>query len=216
MKLCTKCNKEKPDDAFGTRKTRTGTSLKSHCKDCTNAKSRAAYAADPAATIARTTAWAAANPERRRAIARDSMAKRRREQPEAVREEYRRWATANPEAVAANDRRKRKANPELYRAVSRRSQSKRRATLADAFFEDVDHAAVWIEDKGICHLCGHAADPEDWHLDHVVPLAVGGAHSRRNVAVSHPSCNQSKNDRLTPSARGLLGAWSVTPEGHRP
>jgi 5-methylcytosine-specific restriction endonuclease McrA len=211
-KTCTKCKQEKPEEAFGTKKTRAGSVvLRSHCKACTNAKGRADYAADPAPTIARTTAYNKANPEKHREAARNSMAKRRREQPEAVREIHRRWAAANPEAVAENDRRKREQNPDLYRKIGRKKQATRRARVARAYFEDVDPGKIWVEDGGLCHLCGGQADSANWHLDHIIPLAMSGAHSRQNVAVSHPRCNQSKNDQYVPSARGLFGSWVLRP-----
>lgn len=76
--------------------------------------------------------------------------------------------------------------------------ARRRATAADAFVEHVDRSTVWLRDGGICHLCGQAADPSDWHLDHIVPLARGGQHSYTNTAVSHPRCNLSKGARLLP------------------
>lgn len=64
-----------------------------------------------------------------------------------------------------------------------------RARRAAVSVEDVDRAVVWARDGGRCHICGKLCDPDRWHLDHLVPLSVGGEHSYRNVAVSHPSCN---------------------------
>lgn len=90
--------------------------------------------------------------------------------------------------------------------------AERRATLARAWFEQVDRVKVWARDGGICHLCGLPAD-ESWQLDHVVPLAAGGAHSYQNAAVSHASCNAGKRDRHSRSARGLLGAFVLRPVG---
>ncbi len=211
-KKCTKCEKVKLVDQFGTRKLRSGKAgYKSHCRECTKSANRAAYAANPGPTIARTAARNKANLEAHRESARKSMAKRRAEQPEVVRGAYRRWYRNNPEAVAANDRQKRERNPELYREIGRATTARRRARLAGAYLEDVDHAAVWARDAGVCHLCGTLANAADWHLEHIVPLASGGAHSYQNTAVSHPHCNQSKNDRYVPSVLGLLGAYAVRP-----
>lgn len=87
----------------------------------------------------------------------------------------------------------------------------RRALKLKAFVEEVRRDVVWKEHDGACHLCGEPANPDDWHRDHVIPLARGGAESYANSAVSHPQCNQVKHDRMMPSALGLLGAYTITP-----
>jgi hypothetical protein len=47
-----------------------------------------------------------------------------------------------------------------------------------------------------CYLCGahvRAGDlPTTWHLDHLVPLAVGGAHSLSNLELACAVCNLAK------------------------
>jgi 5-methylcytosine-specific restriction endonuclease McrA len=51
---------------------------------------------------------------------------------------------------------------------------------------------VLERDEGICHICGAVVDENKWHLDHIVPISKGGAHSYTNVATSHPKCNLEK------------------------
>ncbi|MFI7607656.1 HNH endonuclease [Micromonospora sp. NPDC049366] len=53
-----------------------------------------------------------------------------------------------------------------------------------------------------CHLCGEPidydlphTDPMSFELDHVVPLARGGADHISNAAASHKACNRTKGDR---------------------
>lgn len=53
-------------------------------------------------------------------------------------------------------------------------------------------ATVWERDGGLCRICGLAAVEDDWHLDHIVPLACGGKHDYDNVGVTHPACNLRK------------------------
>lgn len=52
------------------------------------------------------------------------------------------------------------------------------------------------------HICRVPADPCDWHLDHVVPLAGGGEHSYANTAVSHPICNRKKGSKVSDQRLG--------------
>lgn len=72
----------------------------------------------------------------------------------------------------------------------------RKARRRDAFVEHVDRSILWARDDGVCHLCGEPANEADWHVDHVHPLSLGGEHSYANTAVSHPSCNQAKGNRV--------------------
>lgn len=62
--------------------------------------------------------------------------------------------------------------------------------------ERVYRSVVWERDGGVCHICHEPADPTNWHLEHVVPLARGGEHSYANTAVSHPACNLRKGTKL--------------------
>lgn len=102
------------------------------------------------------------------------------------------WADANRDRVN-----------ELNRAWARRNRDKvldgvhrRRARLMKAFVAKVDRESIWVRDAGICGICGSPADHDKWHLDHVLPLALGGSHEPANVQVTHPTCNLRKGARI--------------------
>jgi 5-methylcytosine-specific restriction endonuclease McrA len=52
----------------------------------------------------------------------------------------------------------------------------------------------WLErlKPGICHYCEKKFDPKSLTLDHVVPLARGGASTKGNVVPACPECNRDK------------------------
>jgi hypothetical protein len=102
------------------------------------------------------------------------------------------WYEANVAHVSDKMRDWRIENPEKSKAIYHRRYGRRQ----ENFVEDVDRDVVFARDEGLCGICGRPVDPQDWHLDHAIPLAAGGEHSYANVQVSHPRCNRRKGTRL--------------------
>jgi len=48
---------------------------------------------------------------------------------------------------------------------------------------------------GICHYCGKKFAPKELTMDHIVPLARGGASTKNNVVPACAQCNSSKKLR---------------------
>lgn len=122
----------------------------------------------------------------------EALSEERRERRRAADRAY---AKANRERINAAQRERRKMAPpsqpeDPARKAERRAR--RRARVKGARTERVYRAKVWARDGGICHICGEAADPARWDLEHVIPLCRGGEHSHANVRVSDPSCNRKK------------------------
>lgn len=79
----------------------------------------------------------------------------------------------------------------------------RRAAKAGVGSEGFEALEIYERDNWTCWICGGAAlrdapkgDPLGATLDHVVPLAKGGPHSRANVRCAHLECNLRKGDRI--------------------
>lgn len=89
------------------------------------------------------------------------------------------------------------AHPERVRALGRRVQLRRRARKAKAFVDDVDPRVVYLNAEGICGICREPIDPtKKWHVDHIVPLSKGGAHSYANTQPAHAACNHRKGAKV--------------------
>jgi 5-methylcytosine-specific restriction endonuclease McrA len=65
-----------------------------------------------------------------------------------------------------------------------------------------DRARI-ARDKPSCHICGKAidytlphTDPWSYVLDHVMPLAKGGADAISNKKAAHRECNSKKRARI--------------------
>lgn len=90
------------------------------------------------------------------------------------------------------------------KAGKRAARAKGKARKRAATVESVNPTRVFMRDGWLCHLCGGKTDrtrrgtyhPKAPELDHIVPLAKGGAHSYANTACAHRSCNAAKSDTI--------------------
>lgn len=107
-----------------------------------------------------------------------------------------RYRAENADRIRAGVARWEAENPARVRELKRNREQVRRARKLAAFVENVDVRVVYERDGGICGICLEFVEMEDFHLDHVIPLARGGEHSYANTQTSHGLCNIRKGDRL--------------------
>ena len=97
----------------------------------------------------------------------------------------------------------RETNPEAWQAQRARGRFKRRALEESAYVEDVYRREIMERDNWTCHLCTKKIPkdveyphPKYGSLDHLVPVSLGGEHSKRNIAAAHLRCNIIKGNRV--------------------
>lgn len=190
MKTCKRCQRTLPLDVFS-RNAAAKDGKQSYCRDCKREYAVEWYRNASPETKARHIALKRARRPKYRAKESASHKQWLLDNRERTREhDAKRRATVARKQWAADYWKKWKAaHPELVREYARRGQQARRARKIAAFVEHVAHDRVFKRDEGICGICELPADPADWHLDHIVPLALGGEHSYANVRVTHPKCN---------------------------
>jgi 5-methylcytosine-specific restriction endonuclease McrA len=136
------------------------------CVQCTLDKQR-----DPV-VVASKRAWAGKNKDRIRA---------------------QRAARYDPETASAKARKWAAANPERRRIISINYKARRRAHEADGDTTAVVAAWAAAAPK-FCHWCDTAC-PDNYHIDHYVPLAKGGKHRVTNLVIACGPCNLKKNSK---------------------
>lgn len=91
---------------------------------------------------------------------------------------------------------------EIAKVAHRGVKSRRRARLVGATLSPVSWLDVLIRDRWICAICGRKINrkvsvphPDAATIDHIIPLARGGAHSMANLQAAHFICNATKSDQ---------------------
>lgn len=118
---------------------------------------------------------------------RDRKAGKYREQQRRYNSEYRK----RPEVVIAR------------RAESKIRKHYNRAFVRGAAAEKIDPLEIFERDGWLCGLCGCKTpkgkrgtyDANAPELDHIVPIAAGGAHVRSNVQCACRACNMAKGKK---------------------
>lgn len=132
-------------------------------------------------------------------VASSEYARKRREQfPEKISETNQKWRAINRDRIKASKAKWDRENPTRRRYHS----SLRRARLRMATIGNMPKNIIEIlfnEQKGNCACCG--VPLVKYHLDHIHPLSKGGAHSKENVQLLTPRCNQRKYNKTSVSAK---------------
>lgn len=173
---------------------------RSHCAErlCSNgkclacvklenpARSRRRYAANPKKTLDRSRRWAKLNPAKVKA----KSVRWREANPEKWRESNRISKRANQQKYTDRQRADYALNPEKYRTVER----KRRAQMAGSggIHTADDLATIFSNQNGRCVYCRSDLTKTDRHVDHIMPLALGGSNGPENLQYLCRPCNQSK------------------------
>lgn len=56
-----------------------------------------------------------------------------------------------------------------------------------------ERAEIFNARNGKCHICGQKIHPQEkWDIEHIIPLALGGADSGDNLDLAHQSCHRDK------------------------
>lgn len=211
MKTCTKCGETKPLSEFYARRAR--------CKSCIKIESSAYAKANREKRTATNREWQSKNRDKVRA----SCNKWNAAHKDVTNGSSRRWRAANPDKVragkakynaenadriaasrakyyAANiDKSKAAyakwiaANPEARRIINQNRRARKRENggklskgLADKLF---------TLQRGKCACGCKQALGNDYHLDHIMPLSLGGTNTDNNIQLLRSKCNLQKNSK---------------------
>lgn len=103
------------------------------------------------------------------------------------------WKSENKERIASSNRKWQKENPEKISGHRRNRRAKRLMAEGCHTPEDID--AILFSQRGLCANCQSKlfkSGRQKFHVDHVMPLALGGSNWPENLQCLCPTCNLSK------------------------
>lgn len=232
VKSCAACHRDLPARDF-TVNNRTKSGLSAYCRPCWNVKQRAYHAKwmqDAAFREKRRQKWQTWR-QGNEQVCKDQRTKyyaaNRAEILEKARAKRKPvvhaprlcdicGATYTPkrsDSLTCGEKCRRKLNYERGRAKRTDNNHKRRAARSGVLAESFSFAEIAERDKWKCQLCGKPVNkalksphPKAQSLDHIVPIALGGEHSRANTQLAHLRCNISKGARIRePLQLALIG-----------
>lgn len=186
LKTCKKCGEMKVLAAFG-KKAKARDGLEYQCNACSAFRAMAYRSTNPDKNRAAAAKWRLANPDK----AKDAVAKYRsieanKEKSRVRQADYRR---SNIEKTRARDAARRTENPELNRIKLQNRRAKKRANGGN--LSKGLSAKLFLLQKGKCACCGKPLS-DDYHLDHIMPIALDGTNTDDNIQLLCPPCNLSK------------------------
>ncbi len=189
--------------------------LQTWCRECEHAYGAERRKLKPDAEAERQRRWRAADPERARAATnrqykanaetrRASSQRWRERNPEKVRATFAAWREANADHDRERNRAYRLEHPESPREAARRRRARK---VGNGEVEYFTRGEIGDRDGWLCGICElpvdpalHWPDPQSQSLDHIVPLSLGGEHTRANSRIAHLLCNMQRGNRVEPAA----------------
>lgn len=171
------------------------------CRPCAKANNAAQYAKNPGKVKAATAAWRSANPDRKKlnsAVWRKNNPEKARLSSSAWRENNTNkaraatasWNVANPEKASAYAAAWRRRNPEAVRIFKQNYRARKRAD-GGKLSKGLEAKLLELQ-KGKCPCCNQPLG-DDYHMDHIMPLALGGSNTDDNIQLLRSTCNHQKS-----------------------
>ena len=194
MKTCTKCKIEKQISEF--------TKGRCHCRECRHMYRAAYYSANKEKASALAAVYHANNKEKQNSRSKNwhyanlekarqsslNWAAKNKDKKKAITAA---WAAANKERVKEVGAAWLAANPEIRR-MYKRNRRARILAVGGKLSLDLKEKLFTLQ-RGKCACGCKQMLGTDYHLDHIMPLALGGSNTDDNIQLLRARCNRKKN-----------------------
>lgn len=160
---------------------------KAENKDRIRATASAYYEAKKDVLNANTMKWREENREKFDAY----QSGYRAENAKAEAERARKWRVANKEYAALYHKKYAEENRDK-RAICQQNRRAKKLSNGGQLSRDLADRLM-VAQRGKCACCRTDLKDSGFHLDHIMPLALGGPHEDQNIQLLCPTCNLSKH-----------------------
>ena len=154
-----------------------------NCKACAKARDAARYARNPEKLKAVTAAWRNSQPK-------ELHRAKYQQNKEVLKAQANAWNAKNRERIRINGAAWKAANPDRRSIHSQNRRARKGA--ANGRLSPGLAKRLYVLQKGRCPCCMEPLG-EDYHLDHVMPLALGGSNIDDNMQLLRAVCNLKKH-----------------------
>lgn len=185
MKICRTCTLEKPKLEFQ-KMSSSPDGLQPKCRACS-----AAYDKENAERIS---ARKRAYYEKKKQEILDRQTAYRASNKNSISARMRKYYSENKEAYAVRGKDRRENNPEACSAHNRARRA--RKAMAEGTHTAAEVRAIFDAQQGLCANCHMQllkSGPNKYHVDHVMPIKLGGSNDKSNLQCLCKTCNLSKN-----------------------
>ena len=179
-------------------------------KEEVRAERKSYYKANREKVLARQSDYKKANKEKTKAVQRayyeankEKLSTRSRAYHEANKERESVRSKAHRKTHEFKQKRKAYCDTERYRGMARAHHAKRRSLKTQSTLPTTDYKLI----KKIYYQRAVTAEEngEQYHVDHIIPLSIGGAHHQDNLRIITAQENLEKADKYIPE---LGGVWA--------
>lgn len=198
-KCCTKCCESKPLTEF-CKDAYKKDGLSTRCKTCRSTENSEWRAKNPEQVKKNNIEWYAKNADKARAYSREYA----RKHPEQVKATIAIWVEKNKDRVSELNKDWREKNKERHlsnvrewmnknkdKVKSYRSNRKAKTRGKLGKLSNGLARNLYVLQKGKCACCRNKL-ANTYHMDHIIPLALGGLHVDKNIQLLCAPCNLSK------------------------
>lgn len=187
MPTCTKCMTQKDESMFSKNKNEKS-GYQRRCKECVSIFMADYYKDNKAEAKDRQKKNYEANKE----SINEYKVKHHLKNKEAANEKSKKWAKDNPKKIAESNAKWRLKNPEMLRIYSQNRRALKRS--AGGNLSKGLQQKLFKLQRGRCACCGEILG-DNYHMDHIMPLALGGENTDDNIQLLRQRCNNQKHSK---------------------
>ena len=173
MKICSKCKVAKPFSEFG-KHNQTKDGHKSRCKICNAEEMRSYYATHTESVKNSVSSWNSKNKDKHALY-------------------VQKWACENMERKKSSNSTWRKRRKDLVNASTQKRRAAKKNQLGVVSKNIVEK--LMRSQKSLCINCKADLTRSGYHIDHIMPLSLGGIHADENLQLLCPTCNIKKHNK---------------------